>query len=630
MKLHDAFISYSHAKDKPIATALQTAIQKLGKPWYRRRALRLFRDDTSLAATPHLWPTIEQALSLSGHFLLLASPEAAASKWVNREVGYWLEHNSIDTLLIGLTDSELVWDDTTGDFSPSPSHPLPPALAKKFPNEPKWIDLRPYRDGADKGDAKFTEAAADFAAAIRGVPKEDLLSQEVREQRRALRLTVGAAAALLVLAVVAVTAGVMAYRAQQEAVAQRNRAERTLAAATETANSLVFDLAQRFKDTVAIPNDLIKDILGRARTLQDQLISSGQMTPALRRSAADALGETAASLLRIGDTTAAYAAADQARQILTELAASNAADIGLQQHLSVTYERLGTVLAARGNLGGAIKAYRDGLVILDQLAKSAPDNLSPQLQHERAALYLRIGDAQMEAGDVAAAEKSFRDHAAIIKGLLEADAHDPELRHGAFLSNIKMGDVQQRSKQFEAALRFYSAGLAIAQQLAKSDPSNARLQHDLSLTYEKIGDTQVDLGDLAAAEMSYRDFIATMERLVKSDASNAYWQQNLAVAYMRIGDIEKQRGNPATALDSYRNSVAIVERLAKADPGNADFQRDLMVTYALIAEIDASQAEVMLTRALDIAKSLRANGLLARDDAWMPSELARRLAALRQ
>src|SRR5580658_1333571 len=116
MKLYDAFISYSHAKDKPIAAALQSAIQRLGKPWYRRRALRLFRDDTSLSATPHLWPTIERALGQSRHFLLLASPEAAASQWVDREVAYWLEHKSIDTLLIGLTDGELLWDQETGEF----------------------------------------------------------------------------------------------------------------------------------------------------------------------------------------------------------------------------------------------------------------------------------------------------------------------------------------------------------------------------------------------------------------------------------------------------------------------------------------------------------------------------------
>lgn len=80
MPLYDAFISYSHAKDKPVASALQSVIQKLGKPWYRRRGLRLFRDDTSLSATPHLWPSIEQALSQSRHLILITSPEAAGSQ----------------------------------------------------------------------------------------------------------------------------------------------------------------------------------------------------------------------------------------------------------------------------------------------------------------------------------------------------------------------------------------------------------------------------------------------------------------------------------------------------------------------------------------------------------------------
>ena len=248
MALYDAFISYSHAKDKSIAAALQSIIQKLGKPWYNRRALRIFRDDTSLSATPHLWPSIQQALGQSRYFVLLASPEAAASKWVNKEVVHWLEHNSIDTVLIGLTDGELAWDEATGDLAARENTPLPPVLAGRFQSEPKWVDLRPYREGADKGDAKFTEAAADFAAAIRGMPKEDLLSQEVRQQRRMLTLAWSAAAALFVLAVAATAAGILAYTEQREAVAQRDRAEQTLAAATKTANSLIRDLALQFRD----------------------------------------------------------------------------------------------------------------------------------------------------------------------------------------------------------------------------------------------------------------------------------------------------------------------------------------------------------------------------------------------
>src|SRR5215472_2463066 len=159
---YDAFISYSHAKDKPVATALQSVVQKLGKPWYRRRALRVFRDDTSLSATPHLWPSIEQALGQSRFLILLASPEAAASHWVGQEIAYWLEHNSADTLLIALTEGELDWDEGTGDFRRSEMSSLPAALKNRFADEPRWIDLRPYRDGGTAKGAEFMGLAADF------------------------------------------------------------------------------------------------------------------------------------------------------------------------------------------------------------------------------------------------------------------------------------------------------------------------------------------------------------------------------------------------------------------------------------------------------------------------------------
>src|SRR6185369_2884707 len=123
-------------------------------------AVRLFRDDTSLSATPGLWPTIESALNESRYFILLASRDAASSKWVNKEGSHWLAHKSADTLLIGLTEGELIWDDGLCDFARN--EVLPPALVQKFPAEPKWVDLRVYRDGAGTGNAKFTELAADF------------------------------------------------------------------------------------------------------------------------------------------------------------------------------------------------------------------------------------------------------------------------------------------------------------------------------------------------------------------------------------------------------------------------------------------------------------------------------------
>ena len=129
----------------------------------------------------------------------------------------------------------------------------------------------------------------------------------------------------------------IAVEQRQIAEQQRKRAEDTLAAATKTANSLVFDLAQRFRDATGVPAKLIKDILDRARALQEQLITSGQVTPELRSSQAEALIETnRRRSLAIGDTEGALAAAEQARQILADLLAGNPNNIDYQGDLSVS------------------------------------------------------------------------------------------------------------------------------------------------------------------------------------------------------------------------------------------------------------------------------------------------------
>jgi hypothetical protein len=199
--IYDAFISYCHAKDKPIAAALQPAVQKLGKPWYRRQALCLFRDDTGHAAT--LWPSVERALAQSRYLILLASPEAAASPSVGKEVAWWLANKSADTILIGLTAGELVWDNAAGNVARRDPLPLPATLAGALTAEPKWIDLRDYRRGAHGFDRPFVGLAAELAAVIQGVPLGDLVSAELRQQRRALALAWSAVGSLLIFVGVA-------------------------------------------------------------------------------------------------------------------------------------------------------------------------------------------------------------------------------------------------------------------------------------------------------------------------------------------------------------------------------------------------------------------------------------------
>src|SRR5262245_49172175 len=177
----------------------------------------------------------------------------------------------------------------------------------------------------------------------------------------------------------------IALEQRQLAEQQRQRAEDTLAAATETANSLVFDLAQRFRDTIGVPAELVKDILGRARALQDQLTKSGQVSPDLRRSEAAALDEIVNSLLAIGDTAGALSAAQQARQIFADLLAGNPANPDWQRQLSVSYNKIGDVQVVQGDLASALASYRNGLAIADRLAKSDPGD--PGGQRDLSASY---------------------------------------------------------------------------------------------------------------------------------------------------------------------------------------------------------------------------------------------------
>ena len=123
-----AFVSYSHAGDGRLAPELQSALQKFAKPWYLLRALRIFRDKTSLASTPGLWTSIEEALSRSEFFLLLASPDAAASPWISREVQWWLTNRNTATMLIVLTGGDVFWNPETSDFDRKTTTALPARL----------------------------------------------------------------------------------------------------------------------------------------------------------------------------------------------------------------------------------------------------------------------------------------------------------------------------------------------------------------------------------------------------------------------------------------------------------------------------------------------------------------------
>ena len=212
---YKAFISYSHAADARLAPALQSALRRIARPWYRRALFRIFLDRSSLAANPALWNSIEAALEQSEFFLLLASTSSARSEWVERELDWWLSHRKASTILIAVTDGEIEWRLGDRDFDWQRTTALNTRLRGQFPEEPLWVDLRWAR--AERklslGHARFRSAVLDVAPALYGKSREDLDDEDTRHYRSARRL---AAIAILLLAVLAAGIAVATRSARNE------------------------------------------------------------------------------------------------------------------------------------------------------------------------------------------------------------------------------------------------------------------------------------------------------------------------------------------------------------------------------------------------------------------------------
>jgi tetratricopeptide (TPR) repeat protein len=442
-----------------------------------------------------------------------------------------------------------------------------------------WFERR----GAD-----LSPETRDFVAASRAADD----ARRDAEQRRQRKIQIGTTIGLVVALAFAGLAGWQWRMAEtergvaeaqtKEAKSQRDHAARTLALATQTANGLIFDLAQKFENS-GVPVETIKAILDSAGKLQDQLAAGGETSPELQRSRAAASEELVDTLLQAGDTKGALAAAQQARDLCQTLVRSAPANTDYQLLLSIADEKNGDVLVAQGNLPEALKSYRDDLAIRERLAKSDPGNA--QWQRDLSVSYEKVGNVLMAQGNLPEALKSYRDSLAIRERLAKSDPGNSQWRLDLAIAYDNVADVFVAQGHLDEALSSRRKANAFFEALARADPGNAQWQRDLSVSDNKIGDVLVAQGDLPEALKSYREDLAIAERLAKSDPGNAGWQRDLSVSYEKVGDVLEAQVNLPEALKSHRDSLAIRERLAKSDPGNAQWQRDLSVSYAKLGDV---------------------------------------------
>jgi len=221
---YDAFLSYTH-RDRPAVSGIQKGLHRIGRRLGQLRALRVFRDDTDLTASPDLWGRITDALDRSRFFIVTLSPLAAQSHWVNQEITYWLQHRGLEQLMLVLVDGNLQWDKNTQRFNPELSNAAPVVLTEpgSVPFEPLFIDVSADAPW-DYRAPVFREKVTALAAPIHGKPKDQLASDDLREQRRFRRLRAAAIAGLVMLTVTSVIAAGVAIVQRGEAIRQRNQA----------------------------------------------------------------------------------------------------------------------------------------------------------------------------------------------------------------------------------------------------------------------------------------------------------------------------------------------------------------------------------------------------------------------
>ncbi len=222
--MFDVFVSYAH-EDVGLARALASGLSRVGKPWWRRRSLHVFRDETVMTASADLWDSIRGPLEDSAWFVSIISPAAAASPWVAREIDWWVTNRGDDHLLVVLADGTCDWDPDHNDWSPTATA-VPPPLRGAFDGEPRWVDATWTATHPDltRRDGRFLDLLAELAAPVQHTTKDAIVGEELKQHRRTVRTVTAAATLLFLLAVAAIIGAVVALDQRDQAEHRRQQA----------------------------------------------------------------------------------------------------------------------------------------------------------------------------------------------------------------------------------------------------------------------------------------------------------------------------------------------------------------------------------------------------------------------
>ena len=611
---YQAFISYSHADEK-WAAWLHKALETYRPPSnvvgqatdfgpVPHRLTPIFRDREELASSTDLGDVLEQSLVDSACQIVVCSPDAATSHWVNEEILAYKRLGREDRIFCLIVGGE-------PNASDHPERGLeecfPPALRYQLGADGQLSKQRTEPIAADARDGKDGKANAKIKliAGMLGLGFDALRQREHHRRQRRLAIISVASVAGMIFAIGLAT---VAMFARAEAERQRLFAEEEAETARQTTNFLV-ELFAVSDPGEALGNTITaREILDQgARRIEFEL----QDQPAIQSTLLDTMGtvymrlglyDQASTLLRRGLVTRrSYYGKDHPavarsqanlgellglRSELEEAAELYQQAIAIQRagldspgpDLALSLVGLSEILVLQGNFEGAEELLREAIDI--QRRTLGDVNLTVALSLDK------LGMSLWDQGEFDAAEPMLRESLAMRRSVVPGGVH-PDLDDS--LNNLAVFLFETgRYDQTEALFR---ESLAMKRLLlGDSHPEVAIGLNNLAFVLH-------DIGNYSEAEASYKEALSIYsENLSEHHPSVGQSLNNLAFLYYDMGDNDR-------ALELSRRALAVYR---EAHPGNHPDVAYGMQNLAgwLVEAGDYDAAEPLLREALAMNQAL--------------------------
>jgi len=267
-----------------------------------------------------------------------------------------------------------------------------------------------------------------------------------------------------------------------------------------------------------------------------------------------------------GEYHGAEASFTHAKDIVEHMTEDDTGDIDQQLYIYLNCSHLGDVYKAHGKTVDALKIYRQGLAICENLADMQPDN--SRFQWGIGSLCNRIGDLKFADNDMEEALGYYERFLAICRKWSTELPGDKGYLRGLIIGNDRIGGIYKRRNDLKTAQKYYRYCLECSEKLVSIEPENTQGICDVAASYERLGMIYKAGKEYAKTLEEYRKALTIRQRLVTLDPSNGDWLYDLSCSHSNIAGILDSTGSMQEALESYLQCMDIRKQLMKIDPEN--------------------------------------------------------------